>query len=483
MKLAQRLTWAILAGLCLILVIEGVWRLHRIEERFEDDMRHDHQLIGQSAGRAIAEAPLVHTWSDALDRITKAFERNGRVRIRWVAAEPPGASGMHGGRFYSYVKLPPDSQVDGVLEVSEPVTEEHAYMRGATIRVVGITVLVAALGAVLAAILGYKMVGSPVKSLVDKARRVGAGDLGAPLQLAQRDELGDLATEMNVMCERLAEAKVRIASETQARVAAIEALRHADRLATVGKLASGMAHEMGTPLNVIAARGKMIELGEGTPEELAGYGRIVVDQTERITRIIRQLLDFARGRTPIAGTAQQPSRRSVDLRKLAEDICVMLAPLAAKRGVSLGVVDGQARASTLADDNLIEQAVTNLVVNAVQASSPQGAVTLELVTEQVSPPADIGGPANWFVGITVRDQGSGIAPENLPRIFEPFFTTKEVGQGTGLGLSVAYGIAREHGGWIAVESNPGKGSRFTMFLPAAIDEGTAQQEYSMGTQG
>ena len=117
------------------------------------------------------------------------------------------------------------------------------------------------------------------------------------------------------------------------------------------------------------------------------------------------------------------------------------------------------------DDGGLDQAVTNLVVNAIHAMSQPGRVTLSVEMKRVTPPADLGGGPGDYLRLAVNDQGSGIAPDVLPHIFEPFFTTKDVGEGTGLGLSVSYGIVRDHGGWITVDSAPGRGSTFSIYLP------------------
>ena len=117
------------------------------------------------------------------------------------------------------------------------------------------------------------------------------------------------------------------------------------------------------------------------------------------------------------------------------------------------------------DEGQIQQALTNLVVNGIQAMPRGGRLEITVRRERAVPPIDIGGPEAEFLRIAVRDEGDGIAPDNLRRLFEPFFTTKDVGEGTGLGLAVAYGIVREHDGWIGVESTPGAGSCFSIFLP------------------
>jgi two-component system, NtrC family, sensor kinase len=117
------------------------------------------------------------------------------------------------------------------------------------------------------------------------------------------------------------------------------------------------------------------------------------------------------------------------------------------------------------DPGQLQQALTNLVVNGLQAMKRPGTLRVRLGHAQALPPVELGGPESEWVRLDVTDEGEGISPEVLPRIFEPFFTTKDVGEGTGLGLSVSYGLIRDHGGWISVSSEPGCGSCFSIFLP------------------
>jgi signal transduction histidine kinase len=201
----------------------------------------------------------------------------------------------------------------------------------------------------------------------------------------------------------------------------------------------------------------MIRAGDLPPEDVAASAAVIAEQTRRMASIIRQLLDFSR-RTG-------PSLADADVDEVASSTLDMLAPLAEKRGVALRFRGAGAPAGVRADRNQLQQAIANLVVNAVQATPGGGAVTLGVGRRHASPPQDVDAAAGEFVEISVADAGSGIAAEHLPHVFEPFFTTKDVGEGTGLGLAVAYGIVREHGGWIEVESEPGQGSRFSILLP------------------
>jgi signal transduction histidine kinase len=176
-----------------------------------------------------------------------------------------------------------------------------------------------------------------------------------------------------------------------------------------------------------------------------------------MTRIIRQLLTFAR--------TGKPEKSRCDVAVVARRTVELLEPLARKREVAVRV-DASGTVFAEVDAGQIEQAITNLTMNATQATERGGAVEVVVDRARAKPPADHGGQEGEYVRIQVRDHGQGIAPEHLLRLFEPFFTTKDVGEGTGLGLAVSYGIVREHGGWIGVESEVGHGTTFTIHLPA-----------------
>jgi two-component system NtrC family sensor kinase len=151
--------------------------------------------------------------------------------------------------------------------------------------------------------------------------------------------------------------------------------------------------------------------------------------------------------------------------EMAKQSIDLVRPLARKKNVDLSVVskDNDAVAST--DAMQLQQALTNLLVNAIQASDDGHPVEVQIARERARSPVELGGKEDDYVCLCVKDEGPGIARENLEHVFEPFFTTKDVGEGTGLGLSVVYGIVRDHGGWIAVESEVGRGTRFSMYLP------------------
>jgi signal transduction histidine kinase len=283
------------------------------------------------------------------------------------------------------------------------------------------------------------------------ARRVGAGDLSGRLALRQRDEIGELAQAINTMCDRLS--------------LTLEELRHADRLKVVGELASGVAHELGAPLNVVAARATKIWRRQASGNEIEQNARIIAEQADRMTAIVRQLLDFSRRRGPTTTVG--------DLYQIAEKALAMLAPLAARHQVKLTIAPSDGPVKARVDQNQMQQALTNIVVNGIQAMPNGGQLCVGIARQRVRPPTDHPGSEGEYLCLSFEDEGEGIPADDLPHLFEPFFTTKKVGEGTGLGLALAHDIVRDHGGWIAVESRIGQGSRFSILLPPAEGSGAA----------
>ncbi len=475
MNLVPKLTTGLIAGTVLILACNAYFRVKRETALLQADRVHNHALVGRALGAAVSAVWRSDGKPGALRVVQGANEREGVVRIRWVdtaavgteahaeaaalTALPVGetltrvAPTPTGDERVSYTAVAADTERVGFVELSETLDAERSTARTIVTDTLLTTLTLVIVCGALAALLGLWFVGRPIKALSAKARRIGTGDFSEPLALPEGDELGLLAIEVNAMCERLTDATRRVERETAARIATLEQLRHVDRLTTVGKLASGVAHELGTPLNVVSARAKMIAKGETTTEETTEYARIIADAADRMTKIIRQLLAFARRK------ATQKSR--CDLSRVARDTIELLRPMATKADVRFEISEAEAVADV--DGDAIQQVFTNLFVNAIQSAPKGGKIDVSLTYEQRA--RDDAHPGRHLV-VTVHDNGEGIAPEHLAHVFEPFFTTKEVGQGTGLGLSVTHGIVEDHGGFIEVASPHGMGATFQVHLPA-----------------
>jgi signal transduction histidine kinase len=478
MRLSLKLTAALTCAILLVLGLNAVIRVKRELALFASDSQRDSMLLGRAIAGAAARVWNRVGETEAKDVVEDANEREAHISIRWVRLDAPpgdpeapaipatrlggiessGASAGHevGDSTVTYVALagPGDKRV--ALELRESLSPEHDYMRKSLLQATITTSTLVVLCGLLTLGLGAVFVGRPVRQLVEQARRIGRGDLSNRLALRQRDEIGELAREMNAMSEQLSAARSDLDAETQAKLAAVDQLRHADRLATVGKLAAGIAHEVGTPLNVITGYAQLVADECPAPHPASENAQTILQQANRVAEIIRQLLDFARPRTP--------SKEPHELTGLANQAVGVLETLARKRGVKLEVTSAGAVHASV-DGGQLQQVVTNLVVNAIHASPPDRTVNLEIGRTRATPPPEVEGSTGEYAILRVRDEGAGIAREHRARIFEPFFTTKDVGEGTGLGLAVVYGIVKEHGGWIALDSEPGAGTSFTVYLP------------------
>jgi signal transduction histidine kinase len=248
-----------------------------------------------------------------------------------------------------------------------------------------------------------------------------------------------------------------LTSEADELAVALERLRHWDRLSTLSRVAGTMAHELGTPLNVIEGRAMMLLAGDLAPEEIRKNAQIIAQQSTRMTAIIRNLVTFAR-RLPLHKVGE-------DLRGIVEDAINLASPIARACKVALLFVPGGSPVLADCDRSRVLQIVMNLLSNGIQAMPEGGELAIELGFEERAPHDDPDGPHREYALVRVTDQGVGCESDVLARLFEPFFTTRGAEQGAGLGLAVAQGIAKDHGGWIAVRSEPGRGACFTLFLP------------------
>jgi signal transduction histidine kinase len=480
-RLARKITLALTLLAIAVLIADSAAGALRTWERVPREMRQNHLLLGRTLAGSLRKAWQLEGEQEALALLDQANRYQSQVALRWVwvdgprapdALDPDVLNELRHGRPVSqevgsgtaevlatYIPAHVDGKM-GAIQITESLSAKHLALRRAVQTTTLATAAIAVLYLVTAMGLGRRLVGQPVQALAAHARRIASGDLQARVRLQQKDELGALAVAMNEMTEALADAKVSLDNETAARIATLDSLRHADRLTTVGKLAAGVAHELGTPLNVVYSRGRMIASGEESGDQAKQSGQIIAERAQVMTSIIRQLLDFAR--------RGEPKRSPEDLRALSERTLSLLQPLAAKKKVSLSAQTVPSLAVEV-DGGQMQQVLTNLVMNAVQAMERPGTVRMTASRERTRPPPGVdGGQVADFVRLDVQDEGTGIPPDVLPHIFEPFFTTKDVGEGTGLGLSVSYGIVRDHGGWIAVDSTVGQGSRFSVYLPSKV---------------
>ena len=390
--------------------------------------------------------------ADQLDEDSLTKLKNGQT----VALRQQRSNRGEVQYFFIPVNIP---DAGGVIQLAETLKERSRYLQNAWTReaIAGSFIFLVS-GAVML-LLGFVIIGRPLSKLQDRIKHIGEGDMGGWLVLRGHDELSALAHCLNDMCEKLHTAWEREITETKKRIAVMEQMRHMDRLTTIGRLASGVAHELGTPLNVISGRAGMIKdrAETFTTEQIQDNAETIKSQAMRMTNIIRHLLDFARQRPP-----KRVKTNGVEVVRQAVELVNCLGYKANTR------MESPEESSLLLvniDPVQIQQVVTNLIENALQAMPEGGDVLVAVKSEPANPPEGVESHKGHFLQITVKDNGTGISEDHLAKIFDPFFTTKDVGEGTGLGLSITYGIVREHRGWIDVISEEGKGSCFTVYIP------------------
>ncbi|EKD34403.1 MAG: hypothetical protein ACD_75C02357G0005 [uncultured bacterium] len=489
MNLFSKIYSFLLMGIFSLLIIDGNLNYEAQIKQFDLDMGEKAKELGGIMAEMIAQ-----TWSgsgarQAIQLIENANRKNGQFAIRWVwldevrqehgqrnpelrafdepeLSQPVSFVGFDEHRTkqrFTYVPVPIPGERGGALQLTQSLAPLKEYTQRTLIRFLIISALLALISGIILYCLINIKIKKPLEKLSRKAIEIGKGNLEANLEIKGDDELVGLARIMNDMCTRLLIAQEKIHFENLARLKTLEQLRHTEKLSTVGQIAAGIAHEIGTPLNVVDGRAKMIISEQLQPEEIIGCARIIKAQAERITLIIRQLLDFSRKKRTIL-------RASENVVTLLHQVFHLLTPIATKQGVSLHLkVPPEARVSCHIDAQQIQQVFMNVIMNGIQATPAKSSVQVEVMNIHLRSMIHTDDQLKEFVRIDIGDEGEGIPAANLDKIFTPFFTTKNIGLGTGLGLSIAQELLEEHGGWIEVDNRQPKGARFSIFL--GLEEG------------
>jgi two-component system NtrC family sensor kinase len=488
LSLSTRLILLLTLMVGAVMALGGWYLLRQRVAILEQAMRNELQAHALTLQLALEEAYRAGRTNDAqrlIDRLSEnpkiysviLFDQQGQIAILSnpkappALRQPPAVHRVLSGA--QQMELWQDSEVFSILlplnlgrgrraafELSQPAAFIAADKARAARDIALITLTL--FGAVILTVLvvaRYNLL-RPINELLQGATQIGRGQLGYRVIAAQGGhELTRLARAFNEMAARLAEQRQAAEREAQERLELERQLRQSERLAVVGRLAAGVAHELGAPLNVIKGRVELVQAhATNLTEKQQRNLSIINSQADAITHIVRQLLNLARP-LPL-------QREPIKLSLLLDGVIELLEAEAAQAGVSLQV-PALAGLWITGDRKLLHQVLLNVCLNAVQAMSQGGTLRFSVEPAPAEPETETAAPplAQPCLALRISDTGPGIAPEVLEHIFDPFFTTKDVGQGTGLGLSVSRRIVEEHGGRIEAANQTAGGAVFTLWLP------------------
>jgi len=356
-----------------------------------------------------------------------------------------------GQQLFSYAPVMKERQVKGAARLAFSLGSEYALLARSRTLFIGYFILDFILLLGLGAFMLRRIVVVPLERLLKATERVIAGDYSHQVHLPGSAEIAGLADSFNLMQTTLRERRDEVDSHLKALQAArLETLR-SEKMASVGLLAAGMAHEIGTPLaGIIGYSGILSEELASDPEK-SDYLRRITADAGRIDRLVRDLLNYAR---PV-----KPEIERIDVWEFLEDLMAMLERQGLFRRIDIGFKTDEGLATLYLDRHQLLQVMMNLVINARDALPDGGAIEITARAGE-----------GETVIISVRDNGAGIAPENLEKIFDPFYTTKAPGSGTGLGLAISARLAESFGGKLQVSSELGKGTTFSLILPGVKSE-------------
>jgi signal transduction histidine kinase len=387
-------------------------------------------------------------------------------RLNAMVLVPRPNADIEAGQYYYDLPIrgAPDRggepEITGMLEIARPADILEATSDDVW-RVVTMVLLIVGITTVMVGVFAMRLVSRPITKLLSGIDDVAKGDLSHVILSERDDEIGQIATRFNEMTFSLRESRGETQRQNEAKLALEQRLGQTEKLATIGQLAAEIAHEVGTPLNVIAGRAKAMKRKSKDQEAVEKNAEIVAEQTARITRIIQRLLDFTRRKV-----GHTSGKAEVNLNELSLTTMELLAGQFSAAKIKTRLDRAEALPRVAGDADRLQQVLINLMLNAVQAMPDGGMLTVETRAVKRTRPGLEEGAEQAFITFSIKDSGVGIPEDIRDKIFDPFYTTKEGQGGTGLGLAVCSGIVKEHDGWIDVESNTGGGTVFQVYLPA-----------------
>lgn len=497
-SLVQALVLYVVLPLILALGVAGYLSLASMESRAEEKMQEELQLVARALQQPLSHAVDREREGSVRSALESAFqihrvygatvfdeqgekiasigaqedevEKKGEEELIALTEEGERQEeyGEVGGeKAYSYFVPLVESggRINGLLQVSRKEADfrDHVWQ----LRMEFSYILAGgAISMTLLVLLGHRRaLGRHLQFLENSMQRVKNGDRNHRLYLQGPREISAVASTFNTMLDSLDRTQIKLEEHRKEQSRLEKELRRAEKMAATGRLAAGVAHELGSPLSTISGLAQRAARKPGSEQLVCSSLEQIQQQVKRMEAIVRQLLDFSRQNVS--------NPREVDPARIVKRATHSVAHEAREQGANLrSFASGEEGVMLVADPLRLEQMLVNLLRNSLQAT-PQGEIELEWSCS----PRDC-----TFV---VRDDGPGIDPENISRVCDPFFTTKSVGEGTGLGLAVVHGIVEEHGGSMHICRSALGGAEVTVTIPRSTQSGESYELFpsSEGEQG
>jgi two-component system, NtrC family, sensor kinase len=457
----------------------GYLSLSVIEKQVEKQMQKDLELVARAVQLPLSyalEKERMGSIRQALESVFAigrvysgyVYNKKGKEIVRLGQAEPEperdrliqlAADGKRRGEYsriadrqvFSYFVplIHTGGQINGLLQLTRKKSEFSKNLQ--SIRIKGALILGVLLVLLSVVVLygHHRALGIHLGRLNSSMSRIARGERKHRFKFRGPKEISRIGETFNHMLNSIDNAERTIMEHRKKRDKLEKELRHTEKLAAIGRLAAGTAHELGTPLSVISGRAQRALRDKGLPDGQRQALAAIREEVVRMEHIIKQLLDFSR-RNPLRCTAANPER-------LAASTVSTVQEEAEKNGTSINFKGPENEAPIRLDTMRVQQALINLLRNAIQCV-PGGKVRLTWKQDDQG------------VLFCVDDDGPGVPPENRLKIFEPFYTTKSVGKGTGLGLSVVHAVAKAHGGKVEVRNNEMGGASFQFLVPPQSDD-------------
>lgn len=442
MKLTAKLVFLVTSGFIIILLVDSYFLVQREKELIETGNLHYQFELIQTTLPLLKDSGHPEKFSlmneETFNSSLKLYnEYDFKNEKFWILQDN------------KYLNIRYKSKDNVFLEYQTAITTARTitdiYKR--TITVIIITILISFL---FTSFIGVSIIGKPVKKILNKIDQIKSKNYADHVSLNSKDELADIAHSLNEMASEIEQAYLK-------KLEYIKQLRHAERLTTIGALTSGIAHELGTPLNVILGHCSFIRC-QSESEKNTNSLNTIQKQVDKMSTLIKNLLSFSQ--------KSNLMKEINDLDLILKECVQLLEHKLKGKGISVSLTT-KPNCIINCDKQKIEQVIINILMNSFQALNQSGSIKISCNS---TIKRTFKNKKRLFYMLSIGDNGPGIKQEDIDKIFDPFFTTKDIGEGTGLGLSISMGIIEEHDGWIEVDSVVGEGAVFYIYLPVLEEQ-------------